>query len=324
MPLSALEQRPLGRTGDQVTTLSLGGCGLPRVSFAEGVATVQRALELGVNCFDTAPSYSSGVAQAILGVALQGRPEPHLVSTKVGNLAQRSRFRSPDALHTQLEENLRLLRRDCADIVLIHEADHHYWWSDEPSEDLFMDLESEPDVANAPVMQVLQEARAAGRCRYVGISGNSPDHLAHVLRAAGDAEVDVCLSALAYGLIDRGIRHQLLPVASERGTAIALGGVFRRGRLAAIRPESLHTAPIWAGEMTPEEQARVPRLVELQQESQLSLVTLTLRYLVADRSVATILVGAATPAEIEESVAAVQAGPLPPDLHQAVEALGLP
>ena len=54
------------------------------------------------------------------------------------------------------------------------------------------------------------------------------------------------------------------------------------------------------------------------------MVTLTLRYLVADQDIATILVGAATPAEIEESVAAVQAGPLAPDLHQAVEALGLP
>ena len=66
------------------------------------------------------------------------------------------------------------------------------------------------------------------------------------------------------------------------------------------------------------------RLAALQQESGLSLVTLNLRYLVADRSIATILVRAAPPAEIEESVAAVQAGPLAPDLHRAVEALGLP
>ena len=319
-----LEQRPFGRTGERVTALSLGGCGLPRVSFADGVATVHRALELGINYFDTAPLYSRGVAQAILGVALEGRPEPHLVSTKIGHLALPSRYRSPDALHTQLEENLRVLRRECVDVLLIHEADHHVWWSDEPSDSLFVDLEAEPDVANAPVMQVLREAKAAGRCRYVGITGNSPDHLAHILRAAGEAEVVVCLSALGYGLIDRHIRGQLLPVAGKLGTAIALGGVFRRGQLVTIRPEWLQTPPVWPGGMTPEEQRRVVRLVELQRESQLSLVTLTLRYLVADPSIATILVGAATPAEIEESVAAVEAGPLAPDLHQAVEALGLP
>ena len=199
-----------------------------------------------------------------------------------------------------------------------------YWWSDEPSDALFVDLGTEPDVANAPVMQVLREAQAAGRCRYVGISGNSPDHLAHILHAAGEAEVDVCLSALGYGLIDRHIRGQLLAVAGELGTAIALGGVFRRGQLVVVRPEWLQTPPIWPIEMTPAEQRRVARLAVLQQESQLSLVTLTLRYLVADRSIATILVGAATPAEIEESVAAVEAGPLAPDLHGAVEALGLP
>ena len=157
--MGSLEQRPFGRTGERVTALSLGGCGLPRVSFADGVATVHRALELGINYFDTAPLYSRGVAQAILGVALEGRPEPHLVSTKLGHLAQPSRYRSPDALHTQLEENLRVLRRESVDVLLIHEADYHYWWSDEPSDSLFVDLETEPDVANAPVMQVLREAR---------------------------------------------------------------------------------------------------------------------------------------------------------------------
>ena len=65
--ISKLEQRPFGRTGEQVTAVSLGGVGLPRVSFADGVATVHRALELGINYLDTAPLYSQGVAQAILG-----------------------------------------------------------------------------------------------------------------------------------------------------------------------------------------------------------------------------------------------------------------
>ena len=316
-----LEQRPFGRTGERVTAISLGGVGLPRVSFADGVATVHRALELGINYLDTAPLYSRGLAQAILGVALEGRQEPHLLATKLGHLAQPSRFRSPDALHTQFEENLRLLRRDSVDVLMVHEADQHHWWSDAPSGSPLVDLETEYDVANAPVMQVLREMQAAGKCRYIGITGNTPDHLAHILRAA---DVDTCLSAFNYGAIDRGIRRQLLPAAGERGVAVLLGGVFRQGRLVVIRPEWLQTPPRWPDWMTPEMQRRVARLIPLQQESGLSLTTLTLRYLVADRSIATILVGAATPAEIEESVAAVQAGPLAPDLHRAVEALGLP
>ena len=321
MATSGLEQRPFGRTGEQVTAISLGGVGLPRVSFADGVATVQRALELGINYLDTAPLYSRGLAQAILGVALEGRQEPYLLATKLGHLAQPSRFRSPDALHTQFEENLRLLRRDSVDVLMVHEADQYHWWSEEPSDSPLVDLATEYDVANAPVIQVLREVQAAGRCRYVGITGNNPDHLAHILRAA---EMDACLSAFNYGAIDRGVRRQLLPTAGERGVAVLLGGVFRQGRLVAIRPEWLRTPPRWPDWMTPEMQSRVGRLAALQHESGLSLTTLTLRYLVADRSIATILVGAATPAEIEESVAAVQAGPLAADLHRAVEALGLP
>ena len=319
--MSRLEQRPFGRTGEQVTAISLGGVGLPRVSFADGVATVHRALELGINYLDTAPLYTRGLAQAILGVALEGRQEPYLLATKVGHLAQPSRFRSLDALHTQFEENLRLLRRDSVDVLMVHEADQHHWWSDAPSDSPLVDLDIEYDVTNAPVMQVLREVQAAGRCRYVGITGNTPDHLAHILRAA---DVDTCLSAFNYSVIDRGIRRQLLPAAGERTVAVLLGGVFRQGRLVVIRPEWLQTPPRWPDWMTPEMQSRVARLIPLQQESGLSLTTLTLRYLVADQSIATILVGAATPAEIEESVAAVQAGPLAPDLHRAVEALGLP
>ena len=88
MAMSRLEQRPFGRTGEQVAAISLGGVGLPRVSFADGVATVHRALELGINYLDTAPLYSRGLAQAILGVALEGRQEPHLLATKLGHLAQ--------------------------------------------------------------------------------------------------------------------------------------------------------------------------------------------------------------------------------------------
>ncbi len=62
----------------------------------------------------------------------------------------------------------------------------------------------------------------------------------------------------------------------------------------------------------------------MQKECGLSLVTLSVRYVLADPAVSTILVGAATCAELEECVAAAQAGPLPSDLQEALENLGLP
>ena len=62
----------------------------------------------------------------------------------------------------------------------------------------------------------------------------------------------------------------------------------------------------------------------LQKKSGLSLVALTIRYLLIDPAITTILVGAATPAELEESVEAAQQGPLPPDLHRPLEELVIP
>ena len=68
----ALEKRPYGQTGDRVTVIGLGGAGLYKHSFTEGVATVQRALELGVTYYDTSPEYGGGMSQAILGDAPEG------------------------------------------------------------------------------------------------------------------------------------------------------------------------------------------------------------------------------------------------------------
>ena len=77
-----------------------------------------------------------------------------------------------------------------------------------------------------------------------------------------------------------------------------------------------------SSKISPERKERLRQLYALQAECGLSLLTLAVRFLLADPAVTTILVGASTPAEIEEDVASAEAGPLPQDLHRAVEALG--
>ena len=63
------------------------------------------------------------------------------------------------------------------------------------------------------------------------------------------------------------------------------------------------------------------RLLKLARATGISIAAMSMRFLMANREIATILVGASTPEEIEESVVAAQAGPLPPDLHQTLQAL---
>ncbi len=102
-----LERRPYGRTGEQVTVIGLGGAYLDKHSLSDGIATVRRAIELGVNYFDTAPAYGRGASQVIVGSSLEGCTEPYLLATKLGYLATPKDFRSPDALRAQLWDKMR-------------------------------------------------------------------------------------------------------------------------------------------------------------------------------------------------------------------------
>jgi aryl-alcohol dehydrogenase-like predicted oxidoreductase len=96
--------------------------------------------------------------------------------------------------------------------------------------------------------------------------------------------------------------------------------VFRYGALSRMHPEWHAHPPSW---LTPAVSLRLDALYDVQRQSGFSLVELTIRFLVADARPSVILVGAATPAELEESIHAVEQGPLPPSLHARIEELGL-
>ena len=163
-----LERRPYGKTGEEVTVIGLGGAGLYKHSFTEGVATVHRALDLGVNYIDTAPHYGRGMSQPILGDALRHRPNGYLLAAKIGMLPSSARFRSYDALRAQLDESLRLLARDSLDTLQVHDVDVHRWWTATPPVEGGVPLNPDYDFVGAPAMQVLRDANAEGLCRCCG------------------------------------------------------------------------------------------------------------------------------------------------------------
>ncbi len=152
--------------------MGLGGGSLDKYSLTEGVATVRRALELGVSYFDTSPAYCQGASQVILGNALEGCTEPYLLATKLGYLAAPADFRSRDAFRAQLWENLRALRRSQVDVLQVHMAEWACWWKDGVPNEQLLSLDEAYDLPNAPVMEVLHEARERGLCRFIGITSD--------------------------------------------------------------------------------------------------------------------------------------------------------
>ena len=167
-----MEKRPYGKTGATTTTIGLGGRIFDRpFVLPMGWLRFRRALDLGVRYYDTSPMYGRGASQAVLGEALDGVTEEYLLATKLGYFSRPARFHSREALLTQFEENLRLLRRDQVDTLQLHEADFHHWWSTDESYQGHLHPEADYTFNAAPALQALRELKAEGRCRFIGISG---------------------------------------------------------------------------------------------------------------------------------------------------------
>jgi aryl-alcohol dehydrogenase-like predicted oxidoreductase len=311
--MRALPRRPFGKTGETCTALALGG-GFPGFAgFDRSLETVRHAFACGIRYFDTSVMYQSGASQPILGAALANQTEPHLLATKVGYFREAKHFRSVDALHVQLRENLRLLRRESVDLLQVHEADWDNWWSDRPDVakwELF-DLQRSFDFANAPVIQFLREAKALGLCRHIGITGNNARHLGRLVQELDG--LDAVLIAYNYQPLNVTAREFVLPPAQVKGLAVLIAGIFT---FPFALPAGWRTEGTYFGQHTDEQFAQ---LQQLQRASGLSMPELVLRFVAADERIASVLVGACHPHEIEHNVTAFQRGPLPVDLHAAVE-----
>ena len=123
-----LELRWLGKTHMYVTAVSLGGAGLGGifgpVGEAEGVAAVEKALELGMNYLDTSPKY--GEAERRMGLALKGVPrDGYYISSKVGTHPERPGDYSGDAARWTVARSLEVLGVDYLDLCHIHEPEPH-------------------------------------------------------------------------------------------------------------------------------------------------------------------------------------------------------
>ncbi len=165
-----------------------------------------------------------------------------------------------------------------------------------------LEIDESFDYENAPVMQALREAKAHGLSRYLGVSSNRSEPLAHVLQRV---KLDMCLSAGEYSLLNRRSPRVVLPVIREQGIACVIGGIFSVSGRGVINGALFAEA----------------RLLEVARATDISIAALTVRFLIAEKELSTILVGASTPEELEESVEAAQEGPLPPDIHQTLEEL---
>lgn len=288
----------LGRLG--LGTAPLGGL-YEAVDEETAYAVVDRAWELGVRTFDTAPYYGSGLAERRLGTALRDRPRDELiVSTKVGRLLRPgpSAWHGAPALEAyfdfsydgalrSLEESLDRLGLDRVDVALVHDPDDHF------------------DEALAGAYRALARLRDEGVVRAVGVGMNRSELLC---RFAREADPDCFLLAGRYTLLDRSGADELLPLCAERGIAVIAGGVFNSGVLAGGDTYDYESASSGVLE-------RVHRLRNVCAEWDVPLPAAALQFPLRHAAVTTIVVGCRTPDEVAEDVRLLEQE-LPPGLWQ--------
>ncbi|MGA2724233.1 MAG: aldo/keto reductase [Bryobacteraceae bacterium] len=206
-----LPMRPLGRTGHEVTLFGLGGEGVLRSYGQESEArkVIQRALDLGVNYFDSAPAYAGCLDYygAFLG---ERRTEVFLAS----KTADRTR----DGSLTLLDGTLRRLRSDYLDLWQLH--------------DVRTRTELRQIFSSDGAIHGLLQARAEGRVRHVGITGHH--NPAVLMEAMERFNFDTVLIPLNCADVHRlSFLREVLPVARAKGTGVIAMKVYSAGLLAS-------------------------------------------------------------------------------------------
>ena len=312
-----METRVYGRTGMNISILGFG-CGAVGGLMVRGAALDQeramgRALDAGINYFDTAVQYGDGVSETNLGRALKAlKPKTAYVGTKI-RLPAADFGRIADAARQSLDASLARLGLDHVDIFHLHNAITVNGGGDTLSADQVLE----------EVVPAFEALRQAGKTRFLGIT--AVGETAALLRVIDAEKFDS--AQVSYNMLNPSAAEALPPGypaqdygrmfdhTLEAGVGVvgirviaggALSGSADRHPIASPPPEPIGTAARYDSDV---ERAR--RLLPLVQEGfASSLPEAAARFAITHPAMGTILVGMAAVDEFEDALAAVQKGPL--------------
>lgn len=298
-----MRKRILGKTGIEVSELGFGSLFTSSLGpgFEESRAAVHKAIDLGINFFDTAPAYAN--SEEVFGKAIADVKAPFVLSTKLGGRPQPFEPQNKRLLLESVKESLRLLHREVIDILFVHEPDRpqqYDWWTD-------------PEAVYGPVIDVLDQLKKEGVIRFTGLGGTTVTEMAHLMRSG---RFDVVLTAFNYSALFREATIEVLPEAKTRNMGVILGSVLQQGGLGRRFDDVVRAKPAW---LSKKRQEQLLAFYHLLDEAEISIVELGLRFAISCPNAHTVLIGPKTAKQVEESVRAVEKGPLPSHVISALD-----
>jgi aryl-alcohol dehydrogenase-like predicted oxidoreductase len=312
-----MEYRPFGQTGLDVSVIGFGcwevGGGYGSIEVEDFERAVGRALDLGVNCFDTAEGYGMGASERALGQALGRRREEAVVVSKFGmNYRDKPNLRdsSRERVLATIDQSLKNLGTDWIDVYLVH-------WPDRltPFEE---------------TLGALDEVVRDGKVRFIGLSNFKGE------------EIEACMAVrridvVQYGwhLFDRRMQREILPYCEEHAIGFMAYGSLAFGLLTGTFTEATRFGQddwrsraggsmagmrlfdaLFGAERFPSNLRVVDELKAVAERHGRTLPQLALRWATSNPVVSTSLVGCRNVAELDDNVGAIGWSLAPADLAE--------
>jgi aryl-alcohol dehydrogenase-like predicted oxidoreductase len=304
-----MEYRRLGSSGLKVSAVGLGcnNFGM-RCDAEQTAAVVHAALDLGVTLFDTADIYGGrGASETLLGKALGDKRKEIVLATKFGGpMGDSALERGGSRRYVQraVEASLRRLGTDYIDLYQLHFPD-----AETPLEE---------------TLEALDQLVRQGKVRYVGCSNFAGYQLVDSLWIAKTRGLARFVSAQNhYNLLERTIRHELLPACTQHGVGVLpyfplasglLTGKYKRGE----KPGSDTRLGLWgerAGRLLNDESFdKLGRLDAFAQERGKGLLELAFGWLLSQPQIGSVIAGATKPAQVATNVKAAEYRLAPADM----------
>ncbi|MFO1014253.1 MAG: aldo/keto reductase family protein [Caulobacteraceae bacterium] len=292
-----MQYRQLGASDLRVSEISLGSW----LTYGVGVeadrarACVDRAFDLGINFIDTANVYGRGAAETVLGETLAGRPrDSYVLATKLfAPMSDTDRGLSRAQIEKQIDASLARLRTDYVDLYQCHRYD--------------------PETPLEETMEALTKVVKQGKARWLGFSEWSPQNIQDAIDLVG---VEPFVSSQPqYSLLWRRPEAQVIPLCAANGISQIVWSPLAQGVLSGkylpgegAPPESRAASDSMGNSMqswlTTEILEAVQKLKPLAAEAGCTLTQFSLAWVLREPNVASAIVGASRPEQLDENAAA--------------------
>ena len=292
--------RQLGSSDLKVSEISLGSW----LTYGVGVeadkakACIDRAFDLGINFIDTANVYGRGAAETVLGKDLKGRPrDSYVLATKLwGDMGNGDKGLSRAQVMKQIDASLARLQTDYVDLYQCHRYD--------------------PDTPLEETMAALDEVVKAGKARFIGFSEWSPDQIEAAMKLSKDMSLAKFVSSQPqYSILFPRPEKKVIPISAANGVSQIVWSPLAQGVLTGkYDPDSPPPADSRAASdqmggfikrfMEKPVLSGVQRMKPLANEAGLTMTQFALAWVLREPNVASAIVGASKPSQLDENAAA--------------------